>query len=210
MSSIAFNMSKLAAFSLLILGSAHAAVQSFTGTSYTISTSGTTTRYFAAEYGGSSTSFLGPTTNGIRFQAESVGVWVSPQQSVMIASDTENYENFTTNFAYGSAIDLTDFVESGSNYLSYSNYPEAEFAVGTQGYVGYNFISGLNMYFGWMSVTRTSDGATIDAWAFESTPNTPILAGYLTSAAVPEPATAAACAGLAAVAFAVSRRRRVR
>lgn len=76
------------------------------------------------------------------------------------------------------------------------------------GYAGLQITSGTDTFYGWVSinyVVGSPNQATVNAFAFENLPNTPI-----TVAAVPEPTTVALlAAGLpTAVAFEVSRRRR--
>jgi hypothetical protein len=78
------------------------------------------------------------------------------------------------------------------------------------GYAGLQMTSGTDTFYGWVSINYlvgSPNQATVNAFAFENQPNTPI-----TVAAVPEPTTVALlAAGLpTAVAFEVSRRRRRR
>ena len=78
------------------------------------------------------------------------------------------------------------------------------------GYAGLKMLSGSDAYYGWVSinyVVGSPNQVTVNSFAFENQPNTPI-----TVAAVPEPTTVALlAAGLpTAVAFEVSRRRRRR
>ena len=78
------------------------------------------------------------------------------------------------------------------------------------GYAGLQMTSGPDTFYGWVSinyVVGSPNQATVNAFAFENQPNTPI-----TVAAVPEPTTVALLSvGLpTAVAFEVSRRRRRR
>ena len=78
------------------------------------------------------------------------------------------------------------------------------------GYAGLQMTSGTDTFYGWVSinyVVGSPNQVTVNAFAFENQPNTPI-----TVAAVPEPATVALLSvGLpTAVAFEVSRRRRRR
>ncbi len=75
------------------------------------------------------------------------------------------------------------------------------------GYAGLQMTSGTDTYYGWASITYavgSPNQVTVNAFAFENQPNTPI-----TVAAVPEPSTVAllAIAMPAAVAFEVFRRR---
>ena len=78
------------------------------------------------------------------------------------------------------------------------------------GYAGLQMTSGTDTFYGWVSinyVVGSPNQVTVNAFAFENQPNTPI-----TVAAVPEPTTVALLSvGLpTAVAFEVSRRRRRR
>ena len=74
------------------------------------------------------------------------------------------------------------------------------------GYAGLQMTSGTDTFYGWVSinyVVGSPNQATVNAFAFENQPNTPI-----TVAAVPEPASLAMVAGAgAAFAAAVYRRR---
>jgi MYXO-CTERM domain-containing protein len=67
-------------------------------------------------------------------------------------------------------------------------------ATGTQ-YIGFEFGATVGTpQFGWAEVTVAAGSATIDSWAYQSSPNVPIQAGQ-----VPEPASSAAGLGLLAL-----------
>jgi hypothetical protein len=61
----------------------------------------------------------------------------------------------------------------------------------TNGYIGFDLVQDGNNYYGWMQI-QSSLGldlglyGSVTAWAYETSPNTPIFAGE-----VPEPSTVA-------------------
>jgi hypothetical protein len=79
--------------------------------------------------------------------------------------------------------------------LTHNDAGWSPLTTGTQ-YIGFEFgpTGGSNPQFGWAEVTLAAGSATIDRWAYESSPNVPIQAGQ-----VPEPADAAFGLGLLAL-----------
>lgn len=140
---------------------------------YEVSTTNIPIAYFATESSQITTVFLGPFTRGVRLEAQSSSVWVSPQQNVSIASTQKipHYDPLTKRFAEGELIDGTSFQNAGSNYLSYTTY--SEFTVGETAYLG--FIT--DGHFGWARVERIANGVILKAWAYEDAAGTPIAAG---------------------------------
>jgi len=79
--------------------------------------------------------------------------------------------------------------------FTHNNAGWSPLTTGTQ-YIGFEFgPTGVsNPQFGWAEVTIAPGSATIDSWAYQTSPNTPIQAGQ-----VPEPAQSAAGLGLLAL-----------
>lgn len=118
--------------------------------------------------------------------------------SLIFANSTYYYAS-PRNFAFGSTIDgslpfanfdgLT-FFQVDSYYYSGGTYTSPDFGPGS--YMGFLFRSGLNDYYGWIEVTWSGSTSTweILSAAYESQPNTGILAGDVGSASAPAPSPA--------------------
>ncbi|QYM79103.1 hypothetical protein K0B96_00370 [Horticoccus luteus] len=151
---------------------------------YEVSTTNIPIAYFATESQQISTAFLGPFTRGIRIEAQSGTVWVSPQQSVAIASTAKipHYDPLTKRFAAGELVDGASFQNAGSDYLAYTS--TSEFTIGESAYLGFSFIAaGPGRNFGWMAVERVANGVIVKAWAYQDQQETPIAAGAETDVA---------------------------
>jgi hypothetical protein len=131
----------------------------------------------------------GTAAPGFTFAFDNQFFWnaVTTAGAAQVASASGSLQTF----AYGSSIGLSaPYYESGQNSL----YPDGP------SYVGARLVNGADYYYGWFSVNSSLSSSpktiTIDGFAFESTPNTAILAGD-TGVLVPEPSTWAAAALLA-------------
>lgn len=117
-----------------------------------------------------------------------------------VAIDWENYSQFMTlALAEGSPL-------VGLAYLSQAHHfnpdmfpgePLSLFADGQRAYIG---VRTLSFRYGWIEVVRSGASLSAYAWAYETEPGVPILAGQ-----IPTPATFALL-GLGALAFAKRRR----
>ncbi len=101
-------------------------------------------------------------------------------------------------------------VTLGSRYLSgsvpsfYGGFATGPTPPGTQAYVGFRFSIGGQTNFGWLLLSVNAGSIDFVSAAYETTPNTAIVAG-----AVPEPSTLAFLSlGAVGVLGAISRRRR--
>ncbi|QDU70467.1 PEP-CTERM sorting domain-containing protein [Mucisphaera calidilacus] len=93
---------------------------------------------------------------------------------------------YATSFAPGAVIDATADTTGGANLMTNPNY-NANF-VGQGNYIGYRFEIDGNTHYGWVQVDVTDNliNAIITGYAYESTPDTGIVAG-----AIPEPTSLA-------------------
>lgn len=102
--------------------------------------------------------------------------------------------SYVSNLAPGASIDLASTTAPGTNFVGSMAYgaqnPAAQFNNVTGAFFGFSFPSGANTFFAWMRVDINQALGTFRVvdFAYESTPNTGILAGAGV-AAVPEPAT---------------------
>lgn len=114
--------------------------------------------------------------------------------------------NFAGNVPAGTLIDSVLMTgisnNTGAIWLNNTGQNDANWAAGTRGYVGFNFISSETTFFGYMDITYTSDNHLyVGSVGYQEGG---ILAG---AAAVPEPSSFAALAGLLAGSAALLRRR---
>jgi hypothetical protein len=132
---------------------------------------------------------------------------------------TNTDDKATARLSLGTTIgDDVNWVEGGWSYFNRSDWtyspshPWATGADNTQGYIGFYFnFDGNSRSYGWASFTydNVSSLLMLNNFAYEDTPNLPILAGDTGSSAVPEPSTCAMSALVAGgIAFTVWRRRR--
>lgn len=100
--------------------------------------------------------------------------------------------------------ELGDLIEDEESFLSDSG----SFPI-LPGYIGLRLTDGVEYYYGWAGITAEGPDAalTLHDFAFNSTPDQSLYAGT-TLAAVPEPSTYAAIAGLLAGSAALYARRR--
>lgn len=100
-------------------------------------------------------------------------------------------------------------INATSKYISNASMSEGAWNGGGTGYVGLVLSKGTNKHYGWAALAYTENGPatalSVSGFAFEETPDTPILAG---ATAIPEPGTWAAGAGLFALAVGAHLRRR--
>jgi len=101
-------------------------------------------------------------------------------------------------------------INATSKYFANTSLFEGQWNGGGTGYVGLVLKNGTNKHYGWAALAYTENDAatalTVSGFAFEETPDTPILAGA--TAPIPEPGTWAAGAGLFALAVGAHLRRR--
>ncbi len=120
--------------------------------------------YFSSAGGRNGRGFVGPTAGGDDFSNMGSGKRVAPL--------------LTGGYQWGA---------SGINYRSIlKNYNVAsEFKRGQIGsnFVGFRFLSGTDMLYGWAALTLTSSSVTIERWAYNDTPDGSIEVG------VPAPPT---------------------
>lgn len=111
---------------------------------------------------------------------------------LMAGEVVDGFSEYTDNF--------TIFASIGTDF--YNSFDD----LGT-GFFGVRFTdAAVNTYYGYIEVTMNPDFTiTLDRFAYDNVPLTPVVTG-----AIPEPASAVALAGLAAVAAAAGRRRQRR
>ena len=111
------------------------------------------------------------------------------------------------NLAAGTVIGAAGTFAPGESGSSTHVGPAADqFQIGVPGIMGFKFLMtpGGAVHYGWLGMVVNNTGAgTITEWAYESTPDTAVLAGSTTP--VPEPAVVAV--GLLCLAVGLARRR---
>lgn len=154
----------------------------------------------------------GPT--GTTFRIQNSGgsyAFVNAAAGNGVASDQSYSYPPAYKLSYGAAIDA-GLTFGNRGYViqdSYTTYGQGwETGGTTTGYVGLVFVESGNTYYGWaqISVNDATDVVTLIDMAYEDTPDTTILAGQTSSAAIPEPSTLALLS--AGAAGLVLRRRR--
>lgn len=127
---------------------------------------------------------------------------VGPQNSRVLTSGSY----YVFSFAAGEVIGDGDLAAGGGRFAGRQVGPYFYNFVGTGGYVGLEWdIGGGDVRYGWARVDVTPDNngtVTLFSFAYEATPNTPIVAG-----AIPEPTTLALLAA-GGGALALNRRRK--
>jgi len=111
-------------------------------------------------------------------------------------------------YSYGASISDGEQFSRNPSYSLFSRGATKSPDFGLNSYMGFRVESGSNYNLGWIEVTWDGTNFEIKSAAYESTLNTPILAGVT---AVPEPSTGALAAlVLGGTALGVARRRRKR
>jgi hypothetical protein len=109
-------------------------------------------------------------------------------------------------YSYGASISDGEQFSKNDSYSLFSRGATKSPDFGPNSYMGFRVGSGSNYNLGWIEVTWNGTDFEIKSAAYESTLNTPILAGVT---AVPEPSTGALAAlVLGGAALGVARRRR--
>ncbi|WP_428387015.1 PEP-CTERM sorting domain-containing protein [Mucisphaera sp.] len=150
-----------------------------------------TPSYFNLDFNNDGTIESAILNTGVNMQARSF----PPARTL---TSTGSYYVFS--FAAGELIDGNAAFSGGANLMINPTYGYN--FVGTGGYIGFQFDIDGSTHYGWaqVDVTLTPQEAVITGYAYESTPNTGIVAG-----AIPEPTSLAL---LAAGAGALGLRRR--
>ncbi len=121
-----------------------------------------------------------------------------PPGDMAIISGTEGGMVFAPGAAIGPSSDW-DTENSDNGYAGTTDY-DGVLSTGQTGIFGVRFQIGGEWHYGWVSITEGSSNQTINGWAYESTPNTPIAAG---AGAVAEEVPALPLAGLLLTALGV-------
>ena len=137
---------------------------------------------------------FGAGTGGANTQGRVVMSATNATQNAVLGQDAAYF----TNSAIGSAFNLDEGTEIGGaddlffpvGVLAsiYQNTPYYNFT-GEDGIVGFRFVAGAGTtHFGWARISGASDAlsGTISEYAFESTPDTPIIAGATGVASDPD------------------------
>jgi hypothetical protein len=124
-------------------------------------------------------------------------------ENIGTASAVANSGDFAVNFPEGSLISGSASFNSNLTYINRNGDNNANWAVGTRGYLGLRFDNDGTDNFGWADIEFTSDFAlTLYSFAYDSS------GAGIEAGAIPEPQTAALLAALAAGSAALLSRRR--
>lgn len=202
----------LAVSAVMLVGNAEAAIVYFpvsSGGSISQSGSGgqpTTVAFGNINLGAGTFSVAGDFTDPISF-----GVGLNPPEAP-VASQFFSQSNNNVSWLVPSG---TIALLSAGGTVGAGTYSAADPNFGgdwksgvSPGYAGLRMTSGTDTFYGWVSidyVVGSPNQVTVNGFAFENQPNTPI-----TVAAVPEPASLAMVAGAAAAVVAAAYRRRSR
>ena len=146
----------------------------------------------------------------IDFSANSFGVFANVSDGVSLLQDLDGQP---AALAAGALIDPVNGTFGTNGKLSSPVTGKGNFPVNGEAYLGFYFTEADGLHAGWadLAMAGTTDGTnasvTVNSYAYENDPNTPILAGQTVAAATPEP-TSLSLIAMGAAGIAELRRRR--
>lgn len=225
----------LAAAAAALASSAHGQVVVYTPTTHNVALLGSGHRTVFVDFLGGQTMYSGANSNALAFTTKSSypgdtdgvtanftfnftgssafdgypGRFARQPDLVNGGSLTHGGYGYLGKFARGTTIDGSLFGDA-QPYLNPPNTGVAPVWANTTGYSAVQFANGSNIYYGWLKLAVNGDASQISllAFGYNQTAGASITAGEGLTAAVPEPASAAALLAAGAGGLAIYRRRK--